>query len=326
MALMKKKMKFTPLLKSPYYQTVLANIVDFGKEPPSKPHFVKLADGDVLSLEVSTPKGWTEEKGTVVLLHGLCGSSKSPYIKRIAKKVYNSGRQAIRINMRGCGIGAGLSKNIYHSGCSGDIKKVLQDIKKHFPRTPIILVGFSLGANVTVKLAGELGQEDSSLLKAAFAVSPPVNLLTSAHRLALPKNQFYAEYFSKQLFVHIDKLHKTFPDLPPHRLTEKTSLNDIDELYIARRAHFSNALNYYKQCSGVKVVKSIKIPTIILLAMDDPIIDPNELDKIDLPDNVEVLKTDHGGHIGFVGMNILREFRWMDNLIENWIDKIFDTK
>ena len=60
--------------------------------------------------------------------------------------------------------------------------------------------------------------------------------------------------------------------------------------------------------------------------MDDPIIDPDELDKVDLPDNVEVLKTDHGGHIGFVGMNILREFRWMDNLIENWIDKIFDNK
>ena len=326
MVAMKKKMHFTPLLKSPYYQTVLANIFDFGKEPPSKVHFVKLSDGDVLSLEVSTPKGWTEEKGTIVLLHGLCGSSKSPYIKRIARKVYNGGRQAVRINMRGCGLGRGLSKNIYHSGCSGDIKKALLDIKKHFPRTPLVLIGFSLGANLTVKLAGELGKEGSALLKAAFAVSPPVNLLTSAHRLSLPKNQIYAEYFSKQLFVHINELHKAFPDLPPHRITGKTSLNDIDELYIARRANFSGALDYYKHCSGIKVVKDIKIPMKILLAMDDPIIDPNELDRVTLPENVEVIKTDHGGHIGFVGKNILKEFRWMDNLIENWIDKIFESE
>ncbi|MCH9811826.1 alpha/beta fold hydrolase [bacterium] len=323
---MKKKMQFKPLLKSPYYQTVLANIIDFGKEPPSKPHYVKLSDGDVLYLEVSTPKGWTEDKGTIVLLHGLCGSSKSPYIKRIAKKVYNSGRQAVRINMRGCGLGRGLAKNIYHSGCSGDIKKALEDIKKHFPGTSIILIGFSLGANLTVKLAGELGKANSNLLKAAFAVSPPVNLLTSAHRLALPKNQVYAEYFSKQLFTHIDDLHKAFPDLAPHRITEKTSLNDIDELYIARRAKFSGALDYYKHCSSIAVVKDIKIPTKILLAMDDPIIDPYELDKIDIPENVEVIKTDHGGHIGYVGKNILREFRWMDNLIEKWIDKILKSK
>lgn len=323
---MKKKVPFKPLLKSPYYQTVLANVIDFGKEPPSKPHYVKLSDGDVLFLEVSTPRDWTLKKGTVALLHGLCGSSKSPYIKRIARKVYNSGRQVVRINMRGCGLGRGLAKNIYHSGCSGDIKKALQDIKKHFPGTEMILIGFSLGANLTVKLAGELGKANSSLLKAAFAVSPPVNLLTSAHRLALPKNQVYAEYFSKQLFTHIDHLHKTFPDLPPHRINENTSLNDIDELYIARRANFSGALDYYKHCSSINLVKHINIPMKILLSMDDPIIDSNELDKIELPENVEVIKTEHGGHIGYVGKNILKEFRWMDNLVQKWIDNIFETK
>ena len=117
-----KKEKFDPLFKSPYYQTVVSNIFDFSGEPPSKTHFVKLSDGDVMSIEVSTPKGWKEEDGSVALLHGLCGSSKSPYLKRIAKRMYGKGIQAIRINMRGCGIGKGLAKNIYHSGCSKDIE------------------------------------------------------------------------------------------------------------------------------------------------------------------------------------------------------------
>jgi predicted alpha/beta-fold hydrolase len=323
---MKKKENFDPLFKSPYYQTVVSNFFDFSGEPPSKTHFVKLSDGDVMSVEVSTPNGWKEEDGAVFLLHGLCGSSKSPYLKRIAKRVFSKGIQAIRINMRGCGIGKGLAKNIYHSGSSKDIEDCLIDMKKHFPRTPMVLIGFSLGANVTVKLAGELGRKNSDLLKAVFAVSPPVNLLISAHRFALEKNQVYADYFSKQLFAHIEQLHKTFPDLPPHKITNQTTLNDIDELYIAKRANFSSAIDYYKQCSGIKVVKDIKIPAKILFAKDDPIIDPDQLDDIKLPENVEVIKTEYGGHLGFVGKNILKEFRWMDNVVENWIDNIFIKK
>lgn len=322
---MKKKPTFNPLIKSPYYQTVLANIIDFGKEPPSSPHFVKLPDGDVLSLEMSTPKGWKQEDGTIALLHGVCGSTKSPYIKRIARKAYESGKQAVRINMRGCGLGKGLSKNIYHSGCSHDIEKALLSIKKLFPNTEIILIGFSLGANVTLKLAGELGQKKSDLLRAAIAISPPVNLLSSAHMLSLRKNQRYANYFSKQLFEHIDGIHKSFPELPHHGISSSTHINDIDELYIAKRAHFSSALDYYKQSSAKRVVEHIRIPAKILFARDDPIINPDELDELKLPENVEILKTDHGGHIGYIGMNILREFRWMDNLIKNWIDNIYRT-
>jgi len=323
---MKKKMNFKPLLKSPYFQTVFANYMDFAKEPPSKVHFVKLSDGDVMALEVSTPKGWTEDKGTVAMIHGLCGSSKSPYIKRLSKRVYDSGRQAVRINMRGCGIGRGLAKHIYHSGCSPDIEKILLDIKKHFPSTEIVLVGYSLGANVTVKLSGELGRKNSNLLKGAVAVSPPMNLLSSARLLALPQNDKFGEYFSKLMYKHIDNLHKSFPDLPPHNLSPKIHVNDIDERYIARRANFSNALDYYKQCSSKPFIPDIKIPLDILLAIDDPIINAHELDDVNLPENVHVHKTDHGGHIGFVGMNILKEFRWMDNIVQEWIEKIFTTE
>ncbi len=323
---MNKKEEFHPLFKSSYYQTVISNFFDFSGEPPSKTHFVKLSDGDIMSIEVSTPKGWKEEDGTVALLHGLCGSSKSPYLKRIAKRVYAKKKQVIRINMRGCGIGKGLAKNIYHSGSSKDIEDCLEDIKKHIPRAAIVLIGFSLGANVTIKLAGELGKKNSPLLKAVFAVSPPLNLLTSAHRFSLEKNKVYANYFSKQLFMHIENLHKLFPDLPPHKITTKTTLNDIDELYIAKRANFSSALDYYKHCSGIKVIKDITIPTKILFAKDDPIIDSHQVDDIKLPENIEIIKTEYGGHLGYVGKNVFKEFRWMDNFVENWIENIFNKK
>ncbi len=319
---MREKIDFKPLVKSPYYQTVLSNYFDLAKEPPSKTHFVKLDDGDVISLEISTPKDWEQNKGSVALLHGLCGSSKSTYVKRVANKAYQNGRQVIRLNMRGCGIGKDLAQNIYHAGSSNDIEKALLDFKKHFPATNIVLVGFSLGAHQTVKLAGELGRKNSNLLTGVYAVSPPINLLTSAHRFSLPKNKVYSDYFSKRLYTHIDYLHKTFPELPPHNISLNTSINDIDEIYIAKRANFSSAVDYYKQCSSKSFVQDIKIPTKILLAEDDPIIAANELDDIVLPDNVDVLKTAYGGHIGFIGLNVFKDLRWMDNLIEKWVENI----
>ena len=219
---MREKINFNPLIKSPYYQTVIANYFDFTKDPLSKTHFVKLDDGDVISLEISTPKDWTPSKGSVALLHGLCGSSKSTYVKRVALKAYNNGRQVIRLNMRGCGIGRDLAQNIYHAGSSYDIEKVLLDMKKYCPETKIVLVGFSLGAHQTVKLAGELGRKNSDLLTGIYAVSPPINLLTSAHRFSLPKNKIYSEYFSKRLYDHIDYLHN-------HR---KTKIDIYSNVYL----------------------------------------------------------------------------------------------
>jgi predicted alpha/beta-fold hydrolase len=117
-------------------------------------------------------------------------------------------------------------------------------------------------------------------------------------------------------------LHKTFPELPPHNISLNTCINDIDEIYIAKRANFSSAVDYYKQCSSKKFVCDIKIPTKILLAEDDPIIAANELDDVVLPDNVDVLKTAYGGHIGFIGLNVFKDLRWMDNLIEKWVENI----
>lgn len=310
---------FKPLVKSAYCQTIIGTAIDFEREAPSKTHYVKLPDNDLLALEISTPKGWVETDATIVFIHGLCGSHKSPYMKRLSKKCYKSGMQAVRINLRGCGSGRGLARGIYHSGCSHDVYQALLDIKRHFPRSPLILCGFSLGANVTLKLVAELGSKGTHYLKGAIAVSPPVNLLASARLFLQPKNQIYSKYFLRLLLNDVDFIHTHFKDLPPHNLPPDITINDFDELYVAPRANFVSALDYYNQCSSKRIVHDVRVPSKVLFAEDDPIISHEELDSLKLPSDIEVYKTKHGGHIGFMGLNIFKEFRWLDQVLLDWI-------
>jgi predicted alpha/beta-fold hydrolase len=319
------QLEFKPLIKSSYYQTVLASAFDFERQPLSTSEHVLLPDGDIISAEVSKPKEWKEGDHTVFLVHGLCGSHNSHYMKRIANKLLKMGVQAIRINLRGCGSGRGLARGIYHSGSSADVLEVIRHFHVKCPDSPKILAGFSLGANISLKLAGELGDEGSEYLEGLLAVSPPVDLMSSARLFTLPENQFYANYFVKLLVKEVEFRHKLF-GLPPHGIPENVTLTTFDEIYTAPYAKFSSAFEYYYYSSSKRVIRNINLPTKILFAEDDPIINPNNLDEVILPKNVSVYKTKHGGHIGFLGLNIFKELRWMDKIVIDWIHDLMMQK
>ncbi len=315
---MEHYLNFKPLIKSPYCQTILGTSLNFDWEIPSRTHYVRLKDGDSLALEISTPKNWKGDSWTIFLVHGLCGSHKSHYMKRIAKKLNKIGYQAVRINLRNCGSGRGLSKGIYHSGSSDDVYEAILDVSKHFPNSKKGLMGFSLGGNIALKLLGELGSNAPGIIDQVIAVGAPVDLLSSARMFMLPKNQIYAKYFLRMLMSQINFIHSHFKDLPPHNLPDDITITDFDELYVAPRAKFASALDYYYYCSSKRVLKNIVVPTKILFAEDDPIINSKVLNGMKLPQNIQIYKTQHGGHIGFMGQNIFRDFRWMDNQVVQW--------
>ncbi|MBM3202023.1 MAG: alpha/beta fold hydrolase, partial [Chlamydiae bacterium] len=313
---------FDPLVKSSFIQTVFGS--SFGIDPyfPSKTHLVTLPDQDKIALEISCPKSWQDGQPIVLMLHGMCGSHKSLYLKRTGKRLYQKGFQVIRMNFRGCGSGLGLAKNIYHCGCSPDVDVVMRHIKLLFPKSKIILIGVSMGGNVALKLGGELKEEAQDFLHSIIAISPPVNLLSSVRLFLKPHNRFYANYFMKILLNNVDYLHNKFQDLTPPKFPQNLSLVDFDEIYVAPRAKFHSAQEYYQMSSAQRVIKEIKVPAKILFAEDDPLISPTSLDKMILPENVQVFKTKFGGHLGYMGKNIFSEFRWMDNLLIRWIDEV----
>lgn len=309
-----------PFLNDPHKQTFISAFFNFLYEPPSEQKLIRLVDGDRISLEVTTPREWKKEGLTVLLVHGLCGSHRSPNLVRMARRLEPLGIRVVRFNMRSCGSGRGLAKSLYHSGRSDDIFEALKVLKTEHPDSPIVLIGFSLGANLVLKLVGELGSLAPLFLEKVISVSPPVDLYSSVKMLGEPANGAYERYFYRLLRKDVYYVHRKFKDLPPIHLPRSLKLYEFDQLYTAPRFGFQSADDYYDKCSAIHIVGDIVIPCKILLAEDDPIISASSLDHLHLPENIDVFKTKKGGHLGYLG-NPLSEkgFYWLDSLLVEWI-------
>lgn len=308
------------LFMSGHSQTIFGSLLSFQWPLRSETDYISLPDHDIITMETVTPGRWIEKDPTLVLLHGLCGSHNSNYLKRLTKKFIKKGYKVIRINLRGCGSGKGLARFAYHSGSSEDVNWALKNIKKRFPNSPLTLIGFSLGGNIVLKLAGELGDAIKELLVQVIAVSPPADLKECVRLIHHPDNQFYEKYFIKLLRQDTHYRHQKFK-LPKVHLPTNMTIFEFDEYYMAPQIGFKSALDYYEACSSKYVIQNIKIPCQILFAKDDPIINHDVIDESCLPSWVSVVKTEHGGHLGFIA-NPLKQpgFRWMDHILMKWVD------
>jgi uncharacterized protein len=309
-----------PFFSGSHQQTILGSFLNWYTEPDSETLFVPLKDGDKIAIEVTTPKNWTPYSLTVVMVHGLCGSHRSRYLVRMTKKLMEKGIRCIRFNMRGCGSGRGHAKQIYHSGRSDDLREVIEYLRAAHPDSPFVIIGFSLGGNIVLKLAGEWAGGAKGIVEQFIAISPPVELLASVERMSLSANRFYERYFMRFLMANVKERHEKFPDLPYINLPAGISIYEFDELYTAPQCGFQNALDYYTKSSSKLVVPNIDVPCRILFAEDDPLICSTSLDDLELPENILIYKTKKGGHLGFLASPQKdRGFHWMDNLLEGWI-------
>ncbi len=315
----KKKFKPFPLLSGFNMQTVFGAVISLAQNIHSETQYVALEDQDKLAIEITTPKGWKEKDPTVVLVHGLCGSHKSIYLVRMAKKLKKRGVRSVRVNLRGCGSGKGLARKFYHCGSSQDILAVMKHLRTQWPDSPMSLIGFSLGGNIVLKLAGELGKEAERYFSQVIAVAPPMNLVSSMRLLCNPKNRLYERYFLRHLLSDVYELQERFPELPRVYLPQNLTVFDFDELYIAPNLGYRSAFEYYRDCSSLHRIPNISVSCRILLSEDDPIIDPCDIDTVKLPENVHVYKTDKGGHMGYIG-SPGKEFYWLDGIVLSWIE------
>jgi hypothetical protein len=182
------------------------------------------------------------------------------------------------------------------------------------------LVGFSLGGNIALKLAGELEDGARSLFDQLIAVCPPIDLLKSSERFSLPGNRLYERYFVKRLIADVSYRHRLFPELGPLSLPRRLRLIDFDDIYTAPQCGFESALDYYRRASSAPLLARIRIRGRILFAADDPLIDSSLLEDQKLPENLTVLVTTCGGHLGFLGRpGRPGGYRWMDHQVLDWI-------
>lgn len=311
-----------PFARSGFLQTVYGYYWPHLKPPRATGlHTISLGDGDSLVAVENRPQNWRPGKRIVVLVHGLTGSHRSAYMERMARRLYFSGHMVLRLNLRGCGPGFGLSHNPYHCGVSDDTRQVVNWISQKFPSSPITQVGFSLGGNVTLKMAGEDGSRPTGNLDSVVAVSPPADLKAAARMMGQRQNKIFEKFFIKHLVKDVRKLHKHFPELGPWKFPEQMTIETFDEVYTAPRCGFESADDYYKKCSAVQYIPEIQIPTMILCSIDDPVIDGRILTEAPQGKNVDTLLTEHGGHVGFLGWGTRwDEIRWSDQAVASWLD------
>jgi hypothetical protein len=319
---MNHELPFEPffLLSGPHHQTIMSSLISYFSEPDSERQIIDLPDKDRMSVEITTPEGWTPSDLTVIMVHGLCGSHRSPYLVRMTRRLQSLGVRVVRINLRGCGSGKGLAKHMYHSGRSEDVFEVVKQLKVQMPSSPFILIGFSLGGNIVLKMGGELGALGGQFLTGLIAVSPPVDLFSSVIMLNKQSNGFYEKYFIRLMRADVHYRHRKFRDLPRVNLPRNLTIYEFDQIYTAPQYGFRNAEDYYNKCSAAPLMGDITVPCKILLAEDDPIVSASSLDSCELSANIDVFKTKKGGHLGFLAKPGDRKgIYWLDSILTDWI-------
>jgi predicted alpha/beta-fold hydrolase len=244
---------------------------------------------------------------TVVLIHGLEGSSNSQYVLGNSMRAWSAGCNVIRMNMRSCGGTDRFSPAIYHSGCSIDVARVVDEIVSQERLQAVALIGYSMGGNLVLKYAGELGEGAPPVLKAVVGISPLMDLAASSSALHEPQNRFYEKYFLRSMVDRIRRKAELFPEmyLPFYAegaLRKLRSMRDFDEKVVARFGGFADADDYYYSVASARVASQLSVPTLIVHSLDDPFIRMLQETRQTLIDNphVNFIETRHGGHCAFL--------------------------
>jgi len=249
------------------------------------------------------PETVRPDRLTILLVHGLEGSSESQYIGGITALAWNAGCNVIRMNMRNCGGTDTWTPTLYHSGLSADVGMVLHHFARRYALQRVAMAGYSMGGNLVLKLAGELGADTPPWLLAAVGVSPAIDLAESADALHEPSNRIYERHFLRNLMRRFRRKAELFPDLYSSAgIGPIKTIREFDDQITARYSGFTGADDYYYRAAAARVVSRIAIPALVIHALDDPFIRLTPQSRAALLANpvITLVETNHGGHCAFL--------------------------
>jgi len=264
---------------------------------------------------------WQRERSsamTLIILHGLEGSSASQYVVGTGNKAWDAGMNIIRMNMRNCGGTETLGPTLYHSGLSADVEAVATTLIRQEGLQHLALAGYSMGGNVVLKCAGEWGSAPPSQLCAVCAISPAMDLGPSADALHLPANILYEMKFVFGLRSRFRRKAALFPErYAGIRLGPMGSVREFDDQITAPLSGFRDANDYYYRAAAARVLEHIAVPTLIIHAQDDPFIRvlPETRAKITANRHIRFIETEHGGHCAFMAEPNGYDGRWAERQV-----------
>lgn len=289
--------------------------------PVPEERFVEVAPG----ISVLCHCHWQAHRRhalTVILVHGLEGSSDSSYMLGIAHKGLAAGLNVIRVNQRNCGGTDHLAPTLYNSSLSTDVAAVARSLVEQDKLSRFALAGFSMGGNLVLKTAGEWGRDAPPEFRAVAAVCPAMDLAASADALHLPANRIYEEYFMLKLRHRFRTKVKLFPDhFDAGRLRGVRTLRQFDDRVTAYYCGFDGAVDYYARAAASNVVDRIAVPGLILHAATDPFIHllPETRRKIAANPNLTFIEAADGGHCSFIAEANGYDGRWAEQQVVEFL-------
>jgi predicted alpha/beta-fold hydrolase len=313
---------FKPLHTNSHFQTIAGHLwrrrLDTVRYPVTS-ELVETEPGVQVLVESQTPE--CAPRGHIVMVHGLEGSGEAGYMRSLSQAALEAGFAPHRFHMRTCGGTEHLCQTLYHAGLTCDLRAVLE----HFAglgRTPAWLVGFSLGGNVVLKLAGELGEAGKRLIAGVCAVSTPVDLGRSVDRLARIDNRLYEWRFVRRMRRRLCRTGRfTRADFAGLR-----TVRDFDDRITAPSFGFESGEHYYRTQSAIHFLEGIRVDTLIIQAKDDTFVPSVIFEGEELRRNpcVRLMMVESGGHLGFVSRGAPRF--WADCAVLEWIQEQVGTK
>jgi uncharacterized protein len=279
------------------------------RRPPSLDTRVErwaMVDGDEIELHRLEPEGaGARHRGRLLVLHGLEGTIRSHYLRGLLTLAQTRGWAADALIFRTCNGEMTRARRLYHSGETTDLDAVVRRLVREHPGQPLALAGFSLGGNVLLKWLGERGDDLPSEVSAAAAVSVPFDLERGSRFIERGFSRVYGRHFLRTLRAKARAKLERDPGLYDARALDRArTLFDFDDVVTAPVHGFANASDYYRRSSSLGFLSSIRRPTLLLSAYDDPFLPRAVLDEVaDLArGNRDVTVEFHqrGGHVGFI--------------------------
>ncbi len=277
---------------------------------------INTPDGDFLDVDIIDK----ENDRLAVLCHGLEGSSDSNYIHNIAALLNENNFDIAAMNYRGCSGEMNKKLRMYHSGATDDIDLVISSLESNY--SSIVLFGYSLGANMVIKYAGESAFTKSPKLKAVVGISAPCDLAACSDVISKPANYIYEKRFLISLMEKVNEKAKLFADeINRNDLKKVKNLRDFDEYFTGPIHGFSGAQEYYELNSSNRFLEGITIPSLIINALNDPFLDASIFPRAQAQESehLHLVIPRYGGHVGFKGTR--NKYSWADLKAKEFINE-----
>lgn len=292
-----------PLLRGGHLMTLAGALLPrrTPRLPPAQERLFETEPGTKLLAKCH----WQAKRDSpvLVLVHGLEGSCESGYMRGTAEKAFLRGFHVVRLNQRNCGGSDRLTPTVYNSGLSGDYQTVLQELIAQDGLKFICFAGYSMGGNLVLKMAGELGNGAPPELAAVCGVCPTMELAACVDAIELPENRIYQRHFVRRLKVRMRRKARNFPgrfDLSA--MDRIRTIREFDDAITAPNSGYRNAVDYYERASAMRSARQIAVPALVLTAQDDPIVPFSLFAGRAIAENPQISfeAPEFGGHCSFI--------------------------